>query len=200
MQINNGTGTYTTPMMLSGSSVAQATTNIDNNFNNNGIYGGVGQWQIGQGGTLIINANTIDIGQAIVFQDTMNDALVIGQVVNGGSAGISNVPPTIAAGAENLLQAGGFAAQIWDYQTGDQILFNNLTLTSDTIVNGNTLELFNNSGSVGSLTFFSKSGLPNHADALAAQAQIQVCFCASTLIRTPAARCRWRAWRPATWC
>jgi T5SS/PEP-CTERM-associated repeat protein len=186
VQIDNGTGTYTTPMILSGTSEANATANIDNNYNNNGIYGGVGEWQISQGGTLVINANTIDIGQAIVFEDTMDDALVIGQVVNAGSAGASGVAPAIDAGAENMLQAGGFAAQIWNYQAGDEILFNNLTITSSTIVSGNTLELFNNSGSLGELTFFSKSGLPNDADAKAAEAQIvPLCFCANTLILTP---------------
>jgi T5SS/PEP-CTERM-associated repeat protein len=187
VQIDNGTGTYTVPMILSGTSVANATTNIDNDYNNNGIYGGVGEWQISQGGTLVINANTIDIGQAIVFEDTSSDALVIGQVVDGGSAGTSGVPPTIDAGAENLLQAGGFAAQIWNYRSGDQILFDNLTVTSGTIVSGNTLELFGNAGSLGSLTFFSKTGLPNDADAMAAEAQIAppLCFCANTLIQTP---------------
>jgi len=186
-QIDNGTGTYTTPMILSGTSVTDATNNINNNIETNGIDGGVGEWQISNGGTLVINTNTIDIGQAIVFEDAANDALVIGQVVNGGSAGISNVPPTIAAGAENLLQAGGFAAQIWNYQAGDQILFNNLTVASD-VVNSNTVELFNASDTlVGSLTFFSKTGLANEADAMAAAVQIDppLCFCVNTLIQTP---------------
>ena len=66
---------------------------------------------------------------------------MIGQVVNGGAAGVSGQTPTVAAGAENLLQAGGFQAEIWGYQAGDQILFDNLAVTSDQIVNGNTLEL-----------------------------------------------------------
>ncbi len=52
-----------------------------------------------------------------MFEDN-NATLVIGQVVDGGSAGISGVEPTIAAGAENLLQAGGFAAQIWGIRPG----------------------------------------------------------------------------------
>ena len=92
------------------------------------------------GGTLVFNANTVDAGQAIVFEDA-TDTLVIGQQVDGGAAGVSGQTPTVLGGAENLLQAGGFQAEIWGYQAGDQILFDNLAVTSDQIVNGNTLEL-----------------------------------------------------------
>ena len=152
--------------------------NIDNN-------GDTGQWQLSQSGTLIINANTVDAGQAIVFEDA-TDTLVIGQVVNGGSAGVSGQTPTIAPNAENLLQAGGFSAEIWGFQTGDQIQFSNMIVASDSIVGGNTLELFG-PGNVplGSLTFFNKAG--NHTSSPAAQAaaaQIVPCFAAGTRIET----------------
>jgi collagen type I/II/III/V/XI/XXIV/XXVII alpha len=178
VQVSAGTGTWLTPMVLTGTSAADA----DNNINNNGD---TGQWQLSQSGTFIVNANTIDAGQAIVFEDA-TDTLVIGQVVNGGSAGVSGQVPTIAAGAMNLLQAGGFDAQIWGYQAGDKIDFNNLIVSSDSIVNGNTLDLFDSSNTLlGSLTFFNKAG--NKPLALAgmqaAAAQI-ACFAEGTMIET----------------
>jgi T5SS/PEP-CTERM-associated repeat protein len=180
VQIDTGTGTWDTPMLLSGTSVADATNNINTNGN------GVGTWQLSNGGTLIINANTIDAGQAIVFEDA-TDTLVIGQVVNAGSAGVSGVNPTIAAGAENLLAAGGFAAEIWNYKAGDQILFDNLIVASD-IVSGNTLELFGAGDTLlGSLTFFNHNGAAYSASAMAAPAaQIAAapCFAAGTRIAT----------------
>ena len=40
---------------------------------------------------------------------------------------MSGTAPVVAPGAENLLQSGGFAAEIWGYQTGDQIEFSNMT-------------------------------------------------------------------------
>ena len=178
VQVTSGTGTWNTPMLLTGTSVADA----DNNINNNGD---VGEWQLSNSGTLIVNANTVDAGQAIVFEDA-TDTLVIGQVVNGGSAGISGVTPTIAAGAENLLAAGGFAATIWGYQSGDKVLFDNLAVVSDSIVGGNTLDLFGSGNAfLGSLTFLTKAG--NHAlgsTAMNAAAAQIACFAAGTRIRT----------------
>jgi T5SS/PEP-CTERM-associated repeat protein len=178
VQIASGTGTWTTPMVLTGTSVTDASTNVSN--------GDLGEWQLSQDGTLIINANTVDAGQAIVFEDA-TDTLVIGQVVNGGSAGISGVQPTIAAGAENLLAAGGFAAEIWGYQAGDEILFNNLTVTADSIVGGNTLDIYGPGDTFeGALTFYDKSGTaPLDTEGMNAAAAQVVCFCKGTLIATP---------------
>ena len=178
VQITSGTGTWDTPMVLTGTSAADAANNINNNSD-------VGEWQLSQGGTLVINANTVDAGQNIVFQDA-TDTLVIGQVVNGGSAGVSGVTPTITAGAENLLQAGGFQAAILGYQAGDQILFNNMIVASDSIVNNNTLELFGAGNlALGSLTFYDKNGRnPLGATAMAAAAAQMACFAAGTLIET----------------
>ncbi len=89
-------------------------------------------------------------------------------------------------GAENLFQAGGFQAAIWGYQAGDQILFDNLTVTSDRIVNNNTLELFGfGNTDLGSLTFMTKAGnAPLGAAAMAAAAAQMACFAAGTLIET----------------
>ena len=103
-----------------------------------------------------------------MFEDA-TDTLVIGQVVNGGSAGVSGQAPTIAPSAENLLQAGGFSAEIWGFQAGDQIQFSNMIVASDSVVNSNTLALFG-AGNVplGSLTFFNKAG--NHTSSAGAQA------------------------------
>jgi collagen type I/II/III/V/XI/XXIV/XXVII alpha len=175
VQISAGTGTWLTPMVLTGTSLADA----DNNINNNGD---TGQWQLSQSGTFIVNTNTFDSGQAIVFEDA-TDTLIIGQVVNAGTSGVT---PTVAPGAMNLLQAGGFDAQIWGYQAGDTIDFNNLIVASDSIVGGNTLDLFDSSDTLlGSLTFFNKAG--NKPLALAgmqaAAAQI-ACFAEGTLIET----------------
>ena len=179
VQVASGTGTWDTPMVLTGTSASDAANNINNN-------GDTGQWQLSQSGTLIVNANTVDAGQAIVFEDA-TDTLIIGQVVNGGSAGVSGQTPTIAPNAENLLQAGGFSAAIWGFQTGDQIQFSNMVVASDSIVGGNTLALFA-AGNVplGSLTFFNKAG--NHTSSSGAQAaavQIVPCFAAGTRIWTP---------------
>ena len=137
VQITDGTGTWDTAMLLTGTSVANAASNV--------ARGRLGEWQLSNGGTLVVNANTVDAGQVIVFEDN-TDTLVIGQVVNGGLAGISGQVPTVAVGAENLLQAGGFQAAIWGYEAGDQIVFDNLAVASDQIVNGNTLELLGAGG------------------------------------------------------
>ena len=176
VQVSAGTSTWFTPMVLTGTSVADAANNIGN--------GDVGEWQLSNDGTLVFNANTVDAGQAIVFEDA-TDTLVIGQVVNGGGPGISGVTPTVAAGAMNLLAAGGFAAEIWGYQAGDQILFDNLVVNSDSIVGGNTLELFYNGGSLGELTFYNKAGTrPLGSSGMAAAAAQMECFAAGTRLLT----------------
>ncbi|MDR3663152.1 MAG: Hint domain-containing protein, partial [Mycobacterium sp.] len=178
VQITDGsTGIWNAAMLLTGTSAADAADNIDNDTR--------GQWQLSGGGTLVINANTVDAGQVIVFEDN-TDTLVIGQVVNGGSAGISGQAPVVLEGAENLLQAGGFDATIWGYRAGDKILFNNLAVVSDQIVNGNTLELLGSGNSdLGSLVFRSKAGdAPLGATGMAAAAAQMACFATGTLIET----------------
>ena len=160
VQVVGGIGVWDAPMLLTGTSVSNAVSNINR--------GKLGQWQLSNGGTLVINANTVDAGQVIVFEDN-TDTLVIGQVVNGGQSGQT---PTVLAGAENLLQAGGFHAAIWGYEAGDQILFNNLAVASDQIVNGNTLELLGvGNTDLGSLTFMTEAGnKPLDATTMAAAA------------------------------
>ena len=177
VQIADGTGVWNAAMLLTGTSVADAAGNIDNDTR--------GQWQLSNGGTLVINANTVDAGQVIVFEDN-TDTLVIGQVVDGGSAGIGGQAPVVLAGAENLLQAGGFQAAIWGYRAGDQILFDNLAVVSDQIVNGNTLELLGAGNTdLGQLVFRSKAGdAPLGKTAMAAAAAQMACFATGTLIET----------------
>ena len=179
VQIVSGTGTWDTPMLLTGTSVADAQNNID-------VNGDQGEWQLSSGGTLIVNANTVDSGQAIVFEDA-TDTLVIGQIVNNGAAGVSGTAPVVEPGAENLLQAGGFAAAIWGYQTGDDIDFANMTVSSASVVNGNTVDLFGPGAvSLGALAFFTKSG-SKASDAGAAAAALQIpvqCFAEGTRIAT----------------
>ena len=177
VQVSDGTGIWNTPTLLTGNSAEDAANNIED--------GTRGQWQLSNGGTLVINANTIDAGQVIVFEDN-TDTLVIGQVVNGGQAGISKQPPVVLPGAENLLQAGGFQASIWGYRAGDKILFNNLPVVSDQIVNGNTLELLGAGGTdLGSLVFRNKTGdAPLGKAAMAAAAAQMACFAEGTLIDT----------------
>ncbi len=181
VQVSDGTETLVTPAVQSGTSAADAANNIAD--------GDVGEWQLSAGGTLVINANTVDAGQVIVFEDK-TDTLVIGQLVNGGPVGgdgISGEVPTVAAGADNLLHAGGFQAQIWGYQAGDQILFDNLAVTGDQIINRNTLELFGaGNADLGSLVFMNKAGnQPLGATPMAAAAAQMACFVAGTLIETP---------------
>ncbi len=178
VQVSAGTSTWFTPMVLTGTSVADATNNIGNN-------GDVGEWQLSSDGTLVFNANTVDAGQAIVFEDA-TDTLVIGQVVDGGEPGISGVTPSVAAGAMNLLAAGGFAAEIWGYQAGDQIRFDNLVVNADSIVGGNTLELFGAGGALlGELTFYNKAGTrPLGSSGMDAAAAQMECFAAGTRVLT----------------
>ncbi len=94
VQIVSGTGTWDTPMMLTGTSVSDAQNNIN-------VNGDQGEWQLSSGGTLIVNANTVDAGQAIVFEDA-TDTLVIGQIVNNGSAGVSGTAPVVDAGGREF--------------------------------------------------------------------------------------------------
>jgi hypothetical protein len=164
-------------MMLTGTSVSDAVTNI---ADPNDL---TGQWELSSGGTLIVNANTVDAGQQIVFEDA-TDTLIIGQIVNDGSAGVSGTPPMIEPGAENLLPAGGFAAPILGYVTGDKIEFDNLIVTSASVVNGNTVDLFDNGTALGSLAFFNKTGSKaSPTGAIAAALQIP-CFASGTRIET----------------
>ena len=138
-------------MMLTGTSVSDASNNIN-------VNGDTGERQLSSGGTLIVNANIVDSGQAAVFGDAA-DTLVIGQIVNNGSGGVSGGAPLVSPGAENMLWAGGFAAEIWGYQRGDKIQFANMTVSSASVVNGNTVDLFGPGNvSLGSLAFFTKSG------------------------------------------
>ena len=95
IQINAGTGTWDAPEFLTGTSALDAANNINN-------LGSQGLWQIGAGGTLIMNGNTVDAGQVIQF-GTNTSTLVIGQIVNGGSAGVSGTAPVIDQGAANML-------------------------------------------------------------------------------------------------
>ncbi len=177
VQISGGTGIWNAPMMLTGTSATDANSNISNYT--------FGQWQLSQGATFVVNTNTIDAGQVIQFQDA-TDTLVIGQIVNDGSAGVSGVAPTVSPTSENVLAAGGFAAQIWGYQAGDKIEFTNLTIASDNIVNNNTLELFDSGNNLlGSLVFYDKIGRGAlGATAMQAAAEQVLCFAAGTRIRT----------------
>ncbi len=54
VQIVSGTGTWDTPMMLTGTSVADAQNNIN-------VSGDQGEWQLSSDGTLIVNANTVEL-------------------------------------------------------------------------------------------------------------------------------------------
>ena len=98
VQITGDTGTWDTPMLLTGTSVLDAVNNISG--------GSLGQWQLGGGGTLVINANTVDAGQAIVFEDA-GDTLVIGQLVNGGADGVSGQTPRCSAGPRTCCRRAG---------------------------------------------------------------------------------------------
>lgn len=112
ISVQAGTGAITAPMLLFGTSVADAQINIGNAT-------GVGVWTIGQGGTLVVNANTVDAGQIFDFgTGNTNSALVIGQTVDGYVAGnpdvgVTGTDPTIAV---EQLQAGDLV-QTWSGQS-----------------------------------------------------------------------------------
>lgn len=186
--IQDGTATVTSPLVIFGDSIADARQNIANGT-------GQGVWTIGQGGTLLVNANLVDAGQVIDFSagDT-NSALVIGQVVDGYTAGgnpntgVPGQDPTIAPGAENLLEAGGFDATIQNYQVGDQILLDGAVATSYAIGANGVLELAFADGGEAQLDFIDNRG---HAvtDAILNDAGEQItgeaaCYRAGTRIAT----------------
>jgi hypothetical protein len=178
-------------MLLFGTSVADAQINIGNAT-------GTGLWTIGQGGTLVVNANTVDAAQIFDFSTgNTNSALVIGQTVDGFVAGgnpdigVTGTDPTIAVGAPNLLQAGGFSGVIQNYRSGDSILLNAGTVTAFSAGAGGVLTLTFAGGGQASLNFITVSGAAANAATLtAAGTQILAssqmpCFCAGTMILTP---------------
>jgi len=171
VQIVGGVGVWTAPMVLTGTD------------------GGRGAWQIGDAGTLVINANTVDAGQEIDFQSASDDpTLVIGQQVDGGGAGTAGVPAWIDPAAPNLLLNGGFQASIVDFQVGDSIQFTNLAFSTVDVVNGNTVTLFDSANDpLGSLTFLDQQGNASDAGAQAASSQISAdaaCFALGTRLQT----------------
>jgi len=177
INISNGTGTWNTPLVQTGTSAADAANNI--------ASGTQGFWVIGHNGTLIMNTNSVDAGQVIFLNDP-SASLIIGQQVVGGTG----VNPTVAAGAPNVLP--NFNAQIWGYQAGNSISFNGLNVASTQIVNGNTVDLFdNNQNLLGALAFYTNHGATGvKADTEAALAAAQItagipCFLAGTKISTP---------------
>lgn len=152
--IQNGTATVTSPLVILGDSVSDAENNINNSA------AGAGVWTIGEGGSLVFNANLVDAGQYIDFSNGDTDSsLVIGQVVDGFTAGgnpntgVAGTDPTIAPGAENLLAAGGFQATIENYQAGDKILLNGATATSYTVDPNGVLSLAFAGGGTATLNF-----------------------------------------------
>jgi len=135
-----------------------------------------GVWSIKTGGTLVLDANTVDNSQTISFGD-LTGALVIGQQV---TLDATQTPVPIAASA-----FGGFAAPIVGYKTGDMIAFTGLTVASDSVT-GNVVTLFDAQNvTLGTLTFQTAKGGADNAGAIAAAAQI-ACFAAGTLIETVA--------------
>ena len=189
ISVVNGTAIVTSPLVIFGDSVAHAQSNI-------AAATGEGKWTIGQGGSLVFNANLVDAGQVIDFSsgDT-HSSLVIGQVVDGYQAGgdpntgVAGTEPSIAAGAENLLEAGGFQATIQDYQVGDSILLNGATATSFEVEGGGVLGLTFADGGTATLTFTNGTGKAPASLATVQAAGEQItgeaaCYRRGTWIRT----------------
>jgi T5SS/PEP-CTERM-associated repeat protein len=167
--LSNGTASMYTPLI----------TYDANPDTDGGSASGV--WQIGNLGTLVLNATTVDASQTIEF--TRNNAVLeIGQVP------ATNIG-TITPGSPNVLP--GFEAPIQNYKTGDKILFNGLSYGSDTM-SGNAVTLWSGAGGtgsdLGSLSFITPSGAADNTGAGLAAAQIETgavaCFAAGTRIGT----------------
>jgi collagen type I alpha len=142
-----------------------------------------GLWQIGNQGTLVLNATTVDASQTVEF--TKNNAVLeIGQVPTTNNGTITG---TITPGSANVL--AGFEAPIQNYKSGDRILFNGLSFGSDS-VSGNTVTLWGGkSGTgtdLGSLSFITPSGGDDDVGAGLAAIQIETlaCFATGTRIGT----------------
>ena len=160
---NNANGTVATPLIT------------------HGTTGTGGKIQINTGASLVLNANTVDVGQTIAFADNTG-TLVIGQRVVAGNPGTA---PTIPLGSLNVLP--NFHAAIQNYanvaKLGDQIRFNGLTV-GNAVASGNTVTVFDNGGtSQGSLSFITLAGAADPVAAAAAAAQI-ACYAAGTRIAT----------------
>jgi len=135
-----------------------------------------GVWSIKTGGTLVLDATTVDNSQTISFGDLTGE-LVIGQQI---TLDATQTPQTIAASA-----LSGFQAPIVGYKAGDTIAFSGLTVASDSVT-GNGVTLFDAQNTpLGTLTFQTAKGGADNAGAAAAKLQIVPCFAAGTSIETP---------------
>jgi T5SS/PEP-CTERM-associated repeat protein/autotransporter passenger strand-loop-strand repeat protein len=171
--LSNGTASMYTPLIT-----YDANPDTDGGSTN-------GVWQIGNLGTLVLNATTVDVSQTVEF--TKNNAVLeIGQVpaTNNGT-----ITGTVTAGSASVL--AGFEAPIQNYKSGDRILLEALSYGSDT-VSGNTVTIWSGVAGtgtdLGSLSFMTPSGAADDTGAGLAAMQIETlaCFVTGARIGTEA--------------
>jgi hypothetical protein len=145
-----------------------------------------GEFIIGNAGTLVMNASTVDNTQLIKFSAT-NAVLVIGQQPAVDSQSL--ITGVIAPGSPNVLP--NFQAVLQNFKAGDQIEVPGLAYASTT-ESGGVVTLWSGAGGtgtdLGSLDFITATGAPDTKGATAAGTALTsnvLCFLAGTLLATP---------------
>jgi T5SS/PEP-CTERM-associated repeat protein len=145
-----------------------------------------GEFLIGNAGTLVLNASSVDDSQLIKFSAT-NAVLVIGQQPVVDSHGL--ITGAIAPGSPNVLP--NFQAVLQNFKAGDQIELPGLAYGSTTESSGVVTLWSGAAGTgtdLGSLDFITATGAPDTKGATAAGTFLTsnvLCFLAGTLLATP---------------
>lgn len=159
--VTGGSETMDTPLITSGDPV-----NLS------------GVWDLKAGGTLVLNANTVDLSQTFSFGDGSLDVLVIGhQVTLDGS----QVPVPIAADAIN-----NFTATIQSFFAGDTIEVDT-TLAASFQQSGSVISVVDDIGGAteGTLTFHNAAQASAWINASGALVDVPLeCFARGTWIET----------------
>ena len=170
--INSGTVTNSNSIVVNGgSNVTTATDEFVNNglveVENSGtetintpLITGTGSMQLSTDGDLVLNANSIQPTQTIVFADATG---------------------TLTIGADAL---GGFDSTISGFQAGDQIIVQT-TAAATFSQNGSIVSVIANGTTLGELAFANTAQAALAASTDGALADQVICFCAGTQIATP---------------
>ena len=170
--INSGTVTNSNSIVVNGgSNVTTATDEFVNDglveVENSGtetintpLITGTGSMQLSTDGDLVLNANSIQPTQTIVFADATG---------------------TLTIGTDAL---GGFDSTISGFQAGDQIIVQT-TAAATFSQNGSIVSVIANGTTLGELTFANTAQAALAASTDGALADQVICFCAGTQIATP---------------
>ena len=170
--INSGTVTNSNSIVVNGgSNVTTATDEFVNDglveVENSGtetintpLITGTGSMQLSTDGDLVLNANSIQPTQTIVFADATG---------------------TLTIGTDAL---GGFDSTISGFQAGDQIIVQT-TAAATFSQNGSIVSVIANGTTLGELAFANTAQAALAASTDGALADQVICFCAGTQIATP---------------